>query len=96
MWNDSRIRVLNPAIANKLPAEPIRLAYNINNAFSLAEVFKVAVSSFSDTFRLALAAANDSFDQMLPALEGRAVDAGDSSNRTKWALVRRPSLLHAR
>jgi hypothetical protein len=90
MWNDTRIKTLNPTIASKLPAAPISLAYNINNAFSLAEGFKVAVSSFSSVFRTALAAANNSFDLMPPALAGRAVEAGESKNRTAWVLVRLP------
>lgn len=89
MWNDTRIKTLNPTIASKLPAAPISLAYNINNAFSLAEGFKVAVSSFSSVFRTALAAANNSFDLMPPALAGRAVEAGESKNRTAWVLVPR-------
>jgi hypothetical protein len=92
MWNDTRIKTLNPTIASKLPAAPISLAYNINNAFSLAEGFKVAVSSFSSVFRTALAAANNSFDLMPPALAGRAVEAGESKNRTAWVLVRLPWL----
>jgi hypothetical protein len=71
-----------------LPAATITLGYNIANALSFAEVFKVALSSFSSTFRTALAAANDSYALMPPALAGHATDAGGTTAlRVAWLKV---------
>ncbi len=90
MWNDARIQALNPpAVSAKLPAATITLGYNIANALSFAEVFKVALSSFSATFRTALAAANNSYALLPPALAGHATDAGRTTTlRVAWLKVR--------
>jgi hypothetical protein len=89
MWNDQRIRDLNsPAIAAKLPAATIKLGYDVNAKISLSEVFKVALSSFSERFRTELAAANDSFALMPPALAGNAFPAGKRADeRVAWLKV---------
>jgi hypothetical protein len=72
-----------------LPAATITLRYNINTALSFAEVFKVALSSFSATFRTALAAANGSYALMPPALAGHAAEAGRTGAlRVVWLKVR--------
>ena len=88
-WNDSRIRALNPPTVNaKLPAADITLGYT-DYSLSFAEVFKVALSSFSATFRTALAAANDSYALLPPALAGHATDAGRTTTlRVAWLKVR--------
>jgi ABC-type phosphate transport system substrate-binding protein len=96
MWNDQRIRDLNPPeVAAKLPAATITLGYNANSRFSVAEVFKVALSSFSERFRTALAAANDSFALMPPALAGNAFEAGKTAVRGAWLKAPRHSTLSA-
>jgi hypothetical protein len=88
MWNDSAIQALNPAVAAKLPAEPITLGYGPDHHLALIEVAKAALSSFSGEFRTALANANGSFALMAPAREGRAFDAGYSSSlRINWMWV---------
>ncbi len=84
-WNDTRIKALNPAIANKLPGADILIGYNENIAISLPEVFKIALERFSEDFAIALAAANRTWALMPPAQRGTAVAAGGSTvARLAW------------
>jgi ABC-type phosphate transport system substrate-binding protein len=93
MWNDSAIQALNPAVAARLPAEPITLGYGPDHRLAIMSVAKAALSSFSQEFRTAIAEANGSFALMAPAREGRAFDAGYSSSlRIEWMGVRRTQL----
>jgi ABC-type phosphate transport system substrate-binding protein len=84
-WNDQRIKDLNPAeISALLPAADIITGYNVNNKFSVSEVFKVALASFSSTYNALLKAANDSYALMPPALAGTGVEAGITNARVAW------------
>jgi ABC-type phosphate transport system substrate-binding protein len=88
MWNDQRIKDLNPAVANKLPATPIIIGYSENSAISLVEVLKLALESFSPEFKELLAQANRTWAAMPPAQRGTALSAGSSTAlRLSWLKV---------
>jgi hypothetical protein len=88
MWNDQRIKDLNPTIAEKLPAAPIIIGYSENTVISLVEVLKLTLESFSPDFKAALAEANRTWAGMPPAQRGTAVSAGTSTVlRLAWLQV---------
>jgi hypothetical protein len=88
-WDDEAIKVLNPALAEKLPAVNITLGYSDNTVISVPEVFKLALSSFSARFAEELAASpGRNFSNMPPALRGTGINAGSSSlTRANWLKV---------
>jgi hypothetical protein len=88
LWNDQRLKNLNPAIASKLPNATILIGYNENGVISVIEVLKLALESFSVDFRNALEAANRTWADMPPAQRGTAVPAGSSTlARLNWLAV---------
>ncbi len=84
-WDDIAIRMLNPSVL--LPHASILLALEPGINAAIASSFKKALSSFSMDFSLALQAANNSFDRMAPAIEGRAYVSLDQNSRMQYVKV---------
>jgi hypothetical protein len=91
VWNDQRIKDLNPGLASSLPNTNITLGYNNNIAYSSTEVVKRSLESFSPDFARLFAAAGRDFADMPPALRGTAESAGVSTaEREVWLGVHSP------
>lgn len=85
-WNDERILELNPHLV--LPGENITLGYSENGVYSISEVVKRALSSFSSDFSRLLIEANNSFALMPPGQRGTAMSAGTTgSENVAWLKV---------
>lgn len=87
-WNDPFIANLNPELAPSLPNTDIILGYNKDDIYSLTEVFKLCLESFSPDFATLFSSVNRSFDGLPPAQRGTAEDAGISTaERILWLQV---------
>ncbi|BCS82572.1 putative serine/threonine-protein kinase receptor [Cotonvirus japonicus] len=85
MWNDIEIKNLNPEMASLLPNETITLGYNDAYYLSVSEIMQLTLRNFSTEFAEAHTLAGNKFAGMVPALEGYAIDAGESSeSRINW------------
>jgi hypothetical protein len=90
MWNDAAIRELNPGIAYKLPNTKIKMGYSNDTTKPLTfnEVLKLTLESFSPEFATVFAAANRTFANLPPAINGYSVRVGSSSaSRITWLQV---------
>ncbi len=89
MWTDQQIKDLNPDLASFLPNTNITVGYNQNTLYSLTEVVKRSLESFSPDFARLFEAAGRDFANMPPALSGTAESAGVSTaERIVWLGVR--------
>jgi hypothetical protein len=94
MWNHQRIKDLNPELASSLPDTTITIGYNQNTVYSLTEVVKRTLESFSPDFARLFATAGRDLGMMPPALNGTSESAGVSTaERVVWLAVR-PSHAH--
>ncbi len=84
-WDHPSIQLLNPTLT--LPHANITIAVSPGEALAQTDVFKAALSLFSDEFARELAKAGNDLSKMRPALEGRAVLASDESDRLQFVQV---------
>ncbi len=85
-WDHPAIQLLNPGLA--LPHANITIALTSGQALGETDVFKKALSLFSDDFARELSNAGNDFANMRPAMEGRAFIALDESERLRFVQVR--------
>lgn len=95
MWTDQRIKDLNPGLASFLPNTNITIGYNQNTVYSLTEVVKRSLESFSPDFARLFEAAGRDFANMPPALSGTAESAGVSTaERVVWLGAHQDSITY--
>ncbi len=85
-WDHPSIQRLNPTLT--LPHANITIAVSPAYALAQTDVFKMALSLFSDEFARELANAGGDLSKMRPALEGRAVIASGAQARLQFVQVR--------
>lgn len=90
-WNDSAIRASNaPQVASLLPAETIVIGYpdDQNRTLGISGILKTSLARFSSEFAAELQAANGSFADLPPAVQGNMVAAGQYAvDRLNWLQV---------
>ncbi len=85
-WDDPNIQQLNPNIT--LPHANITIGVTPGQVWEQTDVFKRALSLFSDDFARELANAGDDLGMMRPAMEGRAVMVSGDAERLQFVEVR--------
>ncbi len=84
-WDHPSIQLLNPTLT--LPHANITIAVTPGSVLAQTDVFKQALSLFSDEFSRELAKAGDDLAKMRPAMEGRAFVASKESDRLQYVQV---------
>ncbi len=91
-WDHPAIQALNSNIT--LPHANITIAVSPGQALAQTDVFKRALSLFSEDFKLELANLGDDLGKMRPAMEGRAFIASDEAGRLQYLQVGSNKLIH--
>ncbi len=84
-WDDPAIQLLNPQLT--LPHANITIGITPGRALAETDVFKEALSLFSDEFASEIVNADNDLERLRPAVEGRAFIASDASDRLAFVQV---------